>query len=294
MATPRPGRRVRGSRTGRPIMAALDLLGQALGRECLQRLNNPAVKDTAPLLEEAAVGHLVREGVLEGVFDLGEEACFVEELGGLQAAEPAAQLALEARAQKGDAGFWDAHDKLFQAPALDDSDLAAVAQAAGLDPKKALAEFAAAPSQPLAFVETARIQRANDKNDDARKSLTKALELDPDLPVAHVELGILDKLDGKVDAAPMIRSRPARMSAASNASSTCGRVRASSCCCCISGPKGRTGPDSERWPAPPSPPRWSSTRAATAIGQPLAGSISVVSQSAPRGLLLRDLRWLLL
>lgn len=27
-ATPRPGRRVRGSRTGRPIMAALDLLGR--------------------------------------------------------------------------------------------------------------------------------------------------------------------------------------------------------------------------------------------------------------------------
>lgn len=28
MATPRPGRRVRGSRTGRPIMALLDLLGR--------------------------------------------------------------------------------------------------------------------------------------------------------------------------------------------------------------------------------------------------------------------------
>ena len=28
MATPRPGRRVRGSATGRPIMAALDLLGR--------------------------------------------------------------------------------------------------------------------------------------------------------------------------------------------------------------------------------------------------------------------------
>ena len=28
MATPRPGRRVRGSETGRPIMALLDLLGR--------------------------------------------------------------------------------------------------------------------------------------------------------------------------------------------------------------------------------------------------------------------------
>ena len=34
------------------------------------------------------------EGVLEGVFELGEEAGFVEELGGLQVAEPAAQLLL--------------------------------------------------------------------------------------------------------------------------------------------------------------------------------------------------------
>lgn len=69
------------------------------------------------------------------------------------------------------------------------------------DPKKALTELSLAPTLPLAHVESARIYRANDKNDDARKALTKALSVDPDLPVAHVELGILDKLDGKVDAA---------------------------------------------------------------------------------------------
>ena len=49
-------------------------------------------------------------------------------------AEPAAQLAREARAEKGDAGFWDVHDRLFEAqPKLEDDDLAAVAKAAGLN-----------------------------------------------------------------------------------------------------------------------------------------------------------------
>ncbi len=49
-------------------------------------------------------------------------------------AEPAAQLALEARAQKGDAGFWKVHDLLMaQAGKLEASDLEAVARAAGLD-----------------------------------------------------------------------------------------------------------------------------------------------------------------
>ncbi len=49
-------------------------------------------------------------------------------------AEPAAQLSLEARAQKGDKGFWDAHDKLFESqPKLDDADLEKVAQDLGLD-----------------------------------------------------------------------------------------------------------------------------------------------------------------
>ncbi len=31
-------------------------------------------------------------------------------------AEPAAEAALEVRAEKGDKGFWDAHDKLFDEP----------------------------------------------------------------------------------------------------------------------------------------------------------------------------------
>jgi protein-disulfide isomerase len=55
-------------------------------------------------------------------------------------AVPAANLAREARAQKGDKGFWDAHDALFEsAPKLEDADLEAVAGKLGLDVGKAMA-----------------------------------------------------------------------------------------------------------------------------------------------------------
>jgi protein-disulfide isomerase len=49
-------------------------------------------------------------------------------------AEPAAEVARSARAQKGEAAFWTLHDKLFASqPKLDDADLESVARAAGLD-----------------------------------------------------------------------------------------------------------------------------------------------------------------
>jgi protein-disulfide isomerase len=63
-----------------------------------------------------------------------------------RSALPAALAAEEARAQKGDAGFWAMHDRLFeQAPALDQASLEQAAGAAGLDLpafKKALADQA--------------------------------------------------------------------------------------------------------------------------------------------------------
>jgi protein-disulfide isomerase len=47
---------------------------------------------------------------------------------------PAAQLARSARAQKGEAAFWTAHDKLFESqPKLEDADLETVARGMGLD-----------------------------------------------------------------------------------------------------------------------------------------------------------------
>jgi protein-disulfide isomerase len=58
-------------------------------------------------------------------------------------ARPAAELALEARAQKGDKGFWAAHDRLFASqPRLEDADLDAVAAALGLDATRARAAIA--------------------------------------------------------------------------------------------------------------------------------------------------------
>ncbi len=55
-------------------------------------------------------------------------------------AMPAAELARFARTQKGEAAFWIAHDKLFDAqPKLDDADLEAVARTMGLDVAKATA-----------------------------------------------------------------------------------------------------------------------------------------------------------
>jgi protein-disulfide isomerase len=59
-------------------------------------------------------------------------------------AVPAANLARAARAQKGDAGFWDVHDRLYGSqPKLDDADLEQVARAAGLDVGKAMAQVKA-------------------------------------------------------------------------------------------------------------------------------------------------------
>lgn len=54
-----------------------------------------------------------------------------------QHAESAAELALEARAQKGDAGYWIAHDKLFASqPALETTNLLEIARSMGLDEGK--------------------------------------------------------------------------------------------------------------------------------------------------------------
>lgn len=59
-------------------------------------------------------------------------------------AEPSAELARAARAQKGDAGFWAMHDALFDAqPQLEDADLERLAKKVGLDVAKAMAQVKA-------------------------------------------------------------------------------------------------------------------------------------------------------
>lgn len=52
-------------------------------------------------------------------------------------AEPAAELAIEARLQKGDKGFWEAHKRLFESqPKLEDADLEKIAGDMSLDVAK--------------------------------------------------------------------------------------------------------------------------------------------------------------
>lgn len=81
-------------------------------------------------------------------------------------AEPAAELALEARAQKGDKGFWDAHKALFESqPKLEDADLEKVAADLGLDVGKVKAAIKDKKHKP-------EIDRDTELGDDVQASGT--------------------------------------------------------------------------------------------------------------------------
>jgi hypothetical protein len=74
-----------------------ETLESRMTRKCHVRFGGGRSEQCLPGNSPAAyptVGHLVGEGVFEGVFELGEEAGLVEELGGLQVAEPTTQLLL--------------------------------------------------------------------------------------------------------------------------------------------------------------------------------------------------------
>ncbi len=73
---------------------AFDLLGQPLPGERLQSLDNAGMEHPPPLLQEAPVGHLVGEGMLEGILVVGKEPCLVEELGRLEVHETAMERRL--------------------------------------------------------------------------------------------------------------------------------------------------------------------------------------------------------
>ena len=75
---------------GEPV----DLVGEAVTREGFQRLHDLCMQHPPPLQEEAAIGHLVREGVLKGVLALGKEPGLVEELGRLEVGQAAMQVGL--------------------------------------------------------------------------------------------------------------------------------------------------------------------------------------------------------
>ena len=63
-------------------------LGQALGIVLFHRLDNAAMQRAAPLVQQAPVGHFVRQGMLEGLFQLWEEVRLIEKLRCLQMGKP--------------------------------------------------------------------------------------------------------------------------------------------------------------------------------------------------------------
>ncbi len=65
------------------VRQALDLLGQPVPASASRASTMPGMQRPPPLLQEAAVGHLMGEGVLEGVLVLRKEARLVQELGRL-------------------------------------------------------------------------------------------------------------------------------------------------------------------------------------------------------------------
>jgi hypothetical protein len=76
------------------VCQAFDLLRDLLPDERFEGLDDAGVDHPPPLLEQTAVGHLVREGVFEGVLVVGKEPCLVQELGRLQVHEPSMQRRL--------------------------------------------------------------------------------------------------------------------------------------------------------------------------------------------------------
>jgi hypothetical protein len=69
----------------------LNLFGEAVGETRLDGLYDPGMEHAAARGEERPVRHLVREGVLERVLEVGKEARLVEELSGLQVVESATE-----------------------------------------------------------------------------------------------------------------------------------------------------------------------------------------------------------
>ena len=58
----------------RVVSQPLEVLGKAVRIETFDRLENPGMKNAPPLLEKAAIGDFIGEGMLEDVFDVGEQA----------------------------------------------------------------------------------------------------------------------------------------------------------------------------------------------------------------------------
>jgi hypothetical protein len=72
----------------------LDVLLKAISVSSLNSVHDASVQRPPPLVEEAAVGHLVGERVLESVLEIGEQRRLVQQLRRLQARQSVAQRGL--------------------------------------------------------------------------------------------------------------------------------------------------------------------------------------------------------
>jgi hypothetical protein len=70
---------------------AFELLDHPVPDERLQGLDNAGMQHPPPFVQQAAVGYLLCEGVLEGVGQLGEQTRLVQELGVLEIREAQAE-----------------------------------------------------------------------------------------------------------------------------------------------------------------------------------------------------------
>jgi hypothetical protein len=78
---------IRGLPSGRKALRPRSHLGQVVRVALFERFDNPGVEQTAVLLEEPPVGHLMRQGMLKGVHRLGKGLRLIEELGVLEDTE---------------------------------------------------------------------------------------------------------------------------------------------------------------------------------------------------------------
>src|SRR5206468_665935 len=76
------------------VTEAFDMLGETVGVEPFDRVDDPRVQRSSSFLEKRAVRHLVCERVLERVFEFGEETRLVKEFGGLEVREGTTKLVL--------------------------------------------------------------------------------------------------------------------------------------------------------------------------------------------------------
>ena len=71
-----------------------NVLAQPVLIEAFDGADDPGIEVAAPVVEEAPVGHLMRERVLEGVLEVGEQARLVKKLGRLKVTQPATERLL--------------------------------------------------------------------------------------------------------------------------------------------------------------------------------------------------------